>query len=182
MQYQFIEKKINYDGSQLKPLYAYTNFKIHGDSIISFIGSCDVTFEHMLDVEDLVENSAIKSDKMLHFIIEFFGPNLLAAVSLQRLFASIVSDILLSKGVTLVRQGDDLYHGEKKLSISIATSSVVSSMIHFAVNITNEGTPVKTCSLDDFGIEAKSFSEMTMKNFSVEYKSIVMATQKVKPI
>ena len=85
MKTKFILKKINYDGSQLRPLYSYVNHKLHGDSIVSFIGNCDVALEHMIDAEDFVVDAKIASNKMLHFIVEVFGQNLMTAVCLQRL-------------------------------------------------------------------------------------------------
>jgi hypothetical protein len=182
MQNKFIEKSINYNGSELKPLYAYVNHHVHGDSIVSFIGSCHVSLEHMVDAEDFVVSAEIKSDKMLHFILEVFGVSLIAGVALQRLFAAIVQNFLLEQGHQLRRSGDDLYLNDKKLSVSIASISAVSVMIHFGINIGNEGTPVATCALNDFGIEPKSFAIEIMKRFTQEYETIQEATRKVKPL
>jgi uncharacterized protein len=183
MQTRFIDKKINYDGAQLKPLYAYLNHQVKGHSVIAFTGACDVSFEHMVDMEDLVELSPIKSDNMLHLIVEIFDSSLLAAVSLQRLLASIIQSALFEKtGKTVVREGDDIYWEGKKLSVSIASRSAVSLMIHFGMNIDNTGTPVLTCCLKDFGLDAKSFANEVMRLFAAEFDSILEATQKVKPL
>ncbi len=182
MKTKFIENKINYDGSQLKPLYAYVNHQLPGDSIISFEGACNVSLDHMVDMEDMVVKAEIKSDHMLHFIIEHFPANLIAAVALQRLLVAITQNVLLRSGHNLQRSGDDLYWNEKKLSISIASCSAVSNMIHFGLNIENKGTPVPTCCLKDFGLDAKAFAMVLMNEFSAEYNSIVEATQKVKPL
>lgn len=191
MKTKFIAKTINYDGSQLKPLYSYVNHKLHGDSIVAFIGSCNVEFAEMVDAEDLVAEAQIKSDGMLHFIIEMFNQNLMTAVSQQRLIVAIAQNILNStspklKSTKLRRSGDDLYLDEgkkaKKLSISIASISPVSSMIHFALNTTNKGTPVLTCSLEDLSVKPKVFAEQLLKAYSEEYVSIVEATQKVRPL
>ncbi|MCC2678801.1 MAG: hypothetical protein K0R29_1377 [Pseudobdellovibrio sp.] len=183
MQTKFVENKINYDGSQLRPLYSYVNHKLAGDSIVAFEGSCNVSLDHMVDMEDMVVKAEIKSDHMLHFIVEMFPPvNLVAAVSLQRLLVAITQNILLRSGHNLQRRGDDLYWSEKKLSISIASCSSVSNMIHFGLNIENKGTPVPTCCLKDFGLDTKAFAGLVMSEFSAEYSSIVEATQKVKPL
>lgn len=191
MKAKYISKKIDYDGSQLKPLYSYVNHKLHGDSIVAFCGACDVGFAEMVDAEDLVAEAQIKSDNMLHFIIEMFDQNLMTAVSLQRLIVSIAQNILNEtssklKSKKLRRSGDDLYLDEgkksKKLSISIASISPVSSMIHFALNVTNEGTPVLTCSLQDLDISPKVFADQVLNGFSSEYISIKEATQKVRPL
>lgn len=182
MKFKFIENKIKYDGAQLKPLYAYTQHKVTGDSIISFEGECDVSLEHMVDAEDFVVNAKIQSKTMLHFIVEVFNQNIFTAVSLQRLLVAIAQNLLLEKNQKLARKGDDLYLGTKKLSVSIASVSAVSAMIHLGLNISNEGTPVETCALNDFGIDAKHFSLELMQLFSNEFDSILEATQKVKPL
>ena len=182
MKTKFIKTRLDYDGSQLKPLFSYIHHQVHGDSIVSFAGACDVTFEHMVDAEDLVVMAKIKSDNMLHFIVELFGQNLMTAVSLQRLLVTIVQQVLLKRGHRLERSGDDLYFNKKKFSVSIASVSAVSAMIHLGLNIENQGTPVPTCALSDFGIEFESFANETLGAFSSEYLSIVEATQKVRPL
>lgn len=182
MKSKTVEQTIPYDGSQLKPLYSYVNHKLHGDSIVAFIGSCNVTLEHMVDAEDFVVNAEIKSDKMLHFIVEMFNQNLTTAVALQRLLVTMAQNLLLAKGHLLLREGDDLYLGNKKLSVSIASCSAVSSMIHLGLNVENTGTPVPTCALIDFSIDPLEFAKELNKKFSDEYISIIEATQKVKPL
>jgi len=186
MKFKFIERGEKYDGSQLVSLRSYLKHKILGDSIVAWIGACDIPFEHMVDGEDLNAGAAIRGDRMVHFIVEKFDSSLLAAVSLQRLLASIVRDYLAEKAgeeelaATLYRDGDDIYAGKAKLSISIATQSPVSSLIHFAVNITNKGTPVKTLSLEDLDIDPKKFANDVMKRFAAEVDTIKEATMKVR--
>ncbi len=184
----FIDKKFTYDGSQLRPLFAYENYKILGDSIVAWIGPCNITLDHMVDLEDKIENAQICGDEMVHFIIEIFGSDLTAAVSLQRLFASIAKDYIqleTKNKFSLVREGDDIYlidQGKKKLSISIASKSSVSSMIHFAMNVVNEGTPVPTACLDNLGLDGQILAKKLMSLFVEEYVSIMMATKKVIPL
>ena len=66
----FIKENFKYDGSQLRSLFAYLNYGLLGDSIVSWIGPCNVDFDHMVDGEDLLQKSEIRSDNMVHFIIE----------------------------------------------------------------------------------------------------------------
>src|SRR5665213_200594 len=170
-----------YDGAQLVSLNSYLKHGLLGDSIVAWVGACDVSFEHMVDGEDIIEKESIAGDKMIHFIVEKFDISLYAAVALQRLLASIVKDQLLTMSKEkLFREGDDIYLGDRKLSISIATQSPVSSLIHFAVNVTNKGTPVKTLSLEDLGVEAKPFAIEIMNRFCKETEGIHQATMKVK--
>ena len=187
MKTKFINKKFAYTGDQLHPHFAYENHGLLGNSIVSWVGACDIPFTNMVDLEDILAKSPIRGGLMLHFIVEVFNQSLFSAVALQRLMASIVKDEmqnLISKKnpVTLVRDGDDIFWDDKKISISIASISVVSTQIHFAVNVNNKNTPVKTAALDDFKIDAEKFAKIILKKFSNEFLSIEKATQKVRPL
>lgn len=190
-----LDKCFGYDGTQLRSLYAYLEHGVQGDSIIAWQGPCEISFEHMVDGEDLVAQSPIRGGHMLHFIVEKFTTPLFAAVALQRILASLAFDVVQEQlrrshtaGVgssTLAgghwrRDGDDIYCDERKMSISIATVSPVSALIHFAVNVSNEGTPVATCALGDFGIDAGEFAYELMARFILEVGSMEVATTKVK--
>jgi len=181
VQYKFVSDRLPYDGSQLRSLFGYLDHKILGDSFISFIGPCDIPFSNMVDGEDFLARSEIRGGLMLHFIIEEFGKTLELAVTRQRLLAAIVKDELSrachEKGFS--REGDDIYVDGGKLSISIATVSPVSALIHFALNITNENTPVKTSCLNDLEIGPKIFSDEVACKFLGEISSIGDACCKV---
>src|SRR5258708_7976068 len=102
----------------------------------------------MVDGEDKLAKSEIRSASMLHFIVEKFATPLFPAVLMQRLLASLCFDAIRECVPALAheftRDGDDIFWQDRKLSISIATVSPVSALVHFAVNISNINTPVKT--------------------------------------
>lgn len=182
----FVQNEFPYDGTQLKSLFGYLEHGIQGDSVVSWVGPCSVSFDHMIDGEDLLAGARIEGDRMVHFIVERFHESISSAVALQRLFAAICLDILREHvddpevAAQLRRDGDDLYFGPGKLSISIATVSPVSALIHFAVNVTNEGTPVRTASLDDLDFDPQDFARKAMKKLTEEVTSIDEATVKVR--
>lgn len=184
MKYKFLENKMTYDGSQLRSLYTYLNHKILGDSFLAWIGPCQIPKDKIVDGEDLLAGEKIEGSMMLHFMIEFFPSNLLLGVTLQRLLASQVHDEILSQTSLLPsqirRDGDDVFIENKKLSISIATSSPVSTLIHFAMNLSNEGTPVETASFEDLNISAQSFADTLAPQFIEEFNQVFIATKKVK--
>ncbi len=187
MKSKFIKKTFAYTGEQLKPHFAYENYGMLGNSIVAWVGSCNIPFEHMVDLEDVLAKSPIHGDKMLHFIVEVFNQSLFSGVVLQRLLAGIVKDELESRlgmknAIRLVRKGDDIFWDDKKLSISIASISPVSTQIHFAININNKNTPVKTAALDDFKINVDHFAKTILESFSKEFLSIEEATMKVKAL
>lgn len=184
MLFRWLDQKEKYDGTQLRSLYSYLNHQLLGNSIVSWRGACDVSFEHMVDGEDLLDQSAIRGSDMLHFIVEVFDVSLLGGVFLQRLLASIVKDVIETQNpkVKLLREGDDLYWERKKLSISIATSSPVSTLVHFAVNVNPAGAPVVACGIEEMGLEPKLFATHVMEKFSAEFVSCQIATMKVRPV
>ncbi len=186
MKTKFIEQESAYDGGQLHSLFAYLEHGVLGDSAVAWIGPCEIPFDHMVDGEDLRDRSAIRGDRMVHVIVEVFAASLLAGVALQRLLASLAAD-LLRESLTearardaVRRDGDDIYVFDRKLSISIATASPVSTLIHFAVNVVNEGTPVPTAALEEWGIDPGPFALELLRRFAREADSAREATMKVK--
>ncbi|WP_366921862.1 DUF366 family protein [Metallumcola ferriviriculae] len=183
MQSLWIDKALTYDGTQLSSLFAYKRFQLLGDSIIAFQGPCRVQLSEMVDVEDVLDNAPISSDMMLHFIVEHFINDMSLMVTRQRLLVLIVKEVLetVSKE-KIVRQGDDLFF-DGKLSVSIATLSPVSGLIHLALNITNEGTPVKTASLEDLAIsDVSDLARKILDAYVAEVQSIDRARCKVRGV
>lgn len=182
----WLDKKITYDGEQLKPLFNYLDHGLLGNSCVAWVGPCNVTFEHMIDGEDLRAQAAIASDEMVHFILELFDFPLKAGVLLQRLMAETTLRVFRVLGVDektlakIERKGDDLYLGNKKLNISIATATTNSVLIHFAVNVKSTGAPVEVLSLQDLDVHPQKFAKLLMENVAGEFKDVVEASQKVR--
>lgn len=190
MKTHFESRDFLYDGSQLASLFAYQTWGLMGTSLVSWTGPCDITI-HMVDAEDQRAKDLICGSKMVHFIAEIFDADLLSAVSFQRLMAAMIKDYLETQAPSVkqeiwLREGDDIYRvvdgKRKKLSISIATKSPVSTLIHFAVNVSNEGTPVPTCALDDFQIESETFAKAILALVAREFQGVREATYKVHPV
>lgn len=179
----FIEKEITYTGKELSPHWIYKNFNIHGSAVVSFIGPVSVKLDEMVDIEDVINNEPISSDKMLNFIIEDFEANLSNMVSNQRLFICIIKEVLEEYGLKILRDGDDLFFDGKKLSVSIATKSITSSLIHTALNIVSTGAPISVSSLEDMGIkDIKAFSNRVLDKFTDEIQSMNFAKTKVRGV
>lgn len=182
MKYRLIKEERSYTGEQLRSNFAYANFGIVGDSIIAFLGSCDVKLKEMVDIEDLRAGKAIYSEYMLHFIVEFYDTNIELAIMKQLLLCCIVRDTINEiKGKTIVRRtGTDLFEDDAKLSISVATVSPLSSLIHFGINVTSTNTPVKTKGLKDYEIEPNEFANLIMDRYTKEIDKLQTARCKVK--
>ena len=152
-----LDEQLDYDGSQISSLWAYNLADIQNDSIVAFRGACDVKLEHMIDLEDKKQGDMIFSTDMLHFIIEHFDSTDLKLVyARQRLFTAIVSEVLSSYFPEISRSGDDLFINDKKLTISIASTSAVSQKIHFAINVVHNHYG----SLDEMGITGDTIKDV----------------------
>lgn len=183
MKTRFIQKRLDYDGSQLRSRFALKEFGISGDSIISFIGAAAVK-DYMVDMEDKRNKEFIYSDKMLHFIIEHYDRDLEKAVLRKRLFLSIIMDEINKRPgrQKLFRSGNGLYRGKRKLTVAVATRSPVSALIHIGLNITEKGAPISVACLGDYRIEPKRFAMGLMQRYHNEVKSVQASTKKVKGV
>jgi len=193
----FAENEITYTGAELSPHWIYRTFGIKGSAIAAFIGPVRVNLSEMVDIEDVINNEPISSDKMLNFIIEDFDIGLGQMISNQRLFICIVKEVLEEYGLHPERRGDDIYldvsggaadnkiDGDKKgkLSVSIATKSLTSSLIHTALNIVSSGAPVTVSSLNGAGIyDIREFGDKILKKFTDEIEDMAFAKAKVRGV
>lgn len=184
MKTKFIKEEIKYIGSQLAPHWIYKNFHIMGDAIVSFVGECKVDLSEMVDIEDVINNEPIYSKSMLSFITEQFGIGLTEGVFRQRLLICIIKELLEERGIFVVRNGDDLMIEGKKLSVSIATKSITSILIHTGLNIISDGAPVEASGLtSELGItDIEEFAQDVMKRYSEEIEDIKLASTKVRGV
>jgi len=176
-----------YDGSQIRPLWANEKFGINEDNIVVMIGSMNVKFENMIDKEDLKNKKKIKSDKAIHFLIEHYDSNdLRLAYYRQRLFCFEIEETLKRYNIDAERKGSDLYINNRKLSVSIATVGKTQK-IHFGINLTTKGTPddVKTAALDEFECfkneeSIKKFIDEILNKYVFDVEKIEKDIEKTK--
>ena len=184
MKIKYIDEEVKYIGSQLAPHWIYKNYGLQGDAIVSFCGECEVKLTEMVDIEDVINNEPIYSKSMLSFITEQFNIGLVEGVFRQRLLICIIKEELENRGVFVERNGDDLIVNGGKLTVSIATKSHNSVLIHTGVNIESKGAPVKACGLtSELNIvDIKEFGNTIMQRYSDELKDIVLASTKVRGV
>ena len=183
MRTQWIDERIVYDGSQLRSHWILARCGIAGDALVAFRGPCAVAKAEIADLADL-DGPGIAADDMLHFVWESFAhPDLLLAVHRQRLLSAQAAEVLreLAPAVAVRRDGDDLWVGPGKLSISIATVTPVSSLIHFAVNATPGGAPVTVATLAELHVEPRGFATALLARAADEQAAIAQARAKVRP-
>ena len=178
-----------YDGTQLCAHWAYRTRGLAGDSIVAFRGPCRVSFEKMVDLADVLAQSPIYGPDMLHLIVEHFDLELEKTIFRQRLLICLIKEILEAERERavqgIVRDGDDLYIDERKLSISIATITPVSTMIHTGLNLRSGGVPVKAVGLLELGWTEKEIpglAEQICRKYVAELQSVRLARCKVKGV
>lgn len=187
MKTKFIEQDIKYTGHELAPHWIYKKFHLQGDAIVAFCGECEVNLSEMVDIEDVINNEPIYSKYMLSFIVEHFNISLVEGVIRQRLLICIIKEALESilsssqfSHFTIKRSGDDIFVNDKKLSVSIATKSLTSILIHVGVNIDPTGAPIDAIGLEALNIfNAPEFAQEIMLRYSQEINDIILASTKV---
>ena len=182
MKYHLAKESRAYTGEQLHSNFAYKEFDVVGDSIVAFCGPCDIEIKEIVDIEDLKAGNQIYSESMLHFIVEHHETDLEKGVLRQLVLACIVKDALndILRNVAVQRINADLYDGDAKLSISVATATPISSVIHFGINISSVNTPVKTKGLEDYGVDPFEFANIVMEKYARDTEGIYNARCKVR--
>jgi hypothetical protein len=190
VQFRIIEESVNrpitYTGKELRPHWGLENTGVYGSLLTAFLGPCKVPTEDLVDWEDRLASDHIEAKSMLHILGEFFGTSLEAGVLYQRLAMVWAERLLQEEGVAVTRSGDDLFvEGDHKLSVSIATVSPVSVLIHWGININCAGAPVKAAGLNQFGWsedKVLGFAKKLLTHYIGELEEIRVAQFKVRPV
>jgi hypothetical protein len=175
-----------YDGTQLHGGFARERYGLEGDSLVAFIGGARVEGEALVDLEDRAAGRRIVAARMLHFIAEHPGASLEVVTLRQRLLVesarSAAEEMMAAAAARPRRRGNDIYVGDGKLSVSVATTSLSSGLIHLGVNIDPAGAPVRTASLPDLGIEPEAFAREVFRRYNDELEGVRASCAKVRPV
>jgi hypothetical protein len=178
-----LSEPLEYDGLQLSSAFFDQHVPDEEHALVLFCGVADVPTEHMVDLEDADAGESIYSPLMVHVLIEHRGMSLRAAVLAQRLLVRLAAEwISCRAGVTLVVRGDDLFVGDGKLSVSVATRSSRGALIHLGLNVDTEGAPVRAAGLRDLRIIPEEFAKAIGREYARELESVAHAVDKVRPV
>jgi hypothetical protein len=179
----FVQDRIDYTGRELRSHWIMERCGLVGDAAVGFVGSCDVSGDDLVDLEDRSLGNTVTGERMLHFIVELFGVTLTGIVFAQRLLCVAGREaVAAASGVTVRRDGDDLFVGTGKLSVSVATVSPVSGLIHMGLNITKDRVPVEAACLEDLKIDPPGLAGEILASFAQEIDGSLEAARKVKPV
>jgi hypothetical protein len=175
---------LSYTGSELRPHFLLEKFGLEGSGLVAFSGPCDVPTGKLVDYEDRLKGDHIRAKSMLHFLGEFFDESIEAAVLRQRLLVATVFEALVSRFAVrgLRRSGDDLFVGERKLTVSIVTSSPVSQLLHLGINLDPAGAPVPAIGLLELNVDPGALVKDLFDTVDQEWRGIEWACTKVRPV
>jgi hypothetical protein len=170
----FVKEEILFTGEQLTSFWAFRNYDIPGDNIVAFIGPCEIDEKYIIGIDHFKKKTEIKSERMLHFLVEHFDLDLEKAILKQKLLVDILKDKLNHrlKGDVLQRWGDDLFDTDFKLTVSATVRTSVSTKIHLGINVSSQNTPVKTKGLEDYGIDPRDVSQAVMDQYRLDMRLI----------
>ncbi len=173
-----------YTGHQLRSHWIYETFGVQGDAIVAFRGPCRVELSEMVDRADVLAGEDIRAAEMLHLIAEHFDRDLTRAVLRQRLLMCMIAEKLQGAPEMPIprREGDDLFVGDRKLTVSIATVSPVSTLIHVGINVDASGAPVEAVGLEEWNIDVDTLAEELLDAYTAEVADIYLATCKVRGV
>ena len=177
-----LDGDLDYTGAELRSHFVREQSGIAGDGVVAFAGACEVAGERLVDLEDREADDRIVAARMLHFIGEHFLAPLAEMNWRLRLLAQIVRDVVeeLAPGARLRREGDDLFLGERKLTVAIATATPVSRVFHLGVNIDPSGAPVPAVGLAELGIDPAALARLVLDRYAAECVSVLGAICKVR--
>ncbi len=155
---------------------------LDGDAAAGFVGHCRVENDDLVDLDDARAGAHIESASMAHLIVEHPDCPLPVAVLRQRLLVCLLCEILSEMNLTVRREGDDVYYGGRKLTVSIAAPSSRSSLIHLGINVKPEGAPVPAVGLDEMKVDPKQLLGDLLERYRKELAACRHAEGKVRSV
>lgn len=177
-----LDESLAYSGRELRSGWVARASGLDGDCGVGFMGPCSVATEDLVDLDDVRAGSYIESALMAHVIMEHPGCPIGTAVLRQRLLVCILAGLLDGRGVPVRRDGDDLFVGNRKLTVSIAAPSSGSSLIHLGVNIDPSGAPVPAIGLEELSVAPRALLSELLSRYGDELHSCAHAETKVRSV
>ncbi len=182
LKYRILDETMTYTGPQLCSGWVGRATGFDGDVAAGFIGPCSVPTEELVDLDDARAGATIEAAGMAHVIVEHPGCDLRAGVLRQRLLVCILFEILLSRGVTLERDGDDIFVDRRKLTVSIAAPGPAGCLIHLGINVDPAGAPVPAIGLAELDVDPKDLLSELLERYTHELHTAGHAETKVRTV
>ena len=180
MRFKILKEQTAYSGKELRSGWVEEKTGIVGDAAVGFVGPCHVATEDLVDLDDARAGTYIHSASMAHVIVEHHRCTLDLGVARQRLLVVLLCEVLRDGDRAVRRDGDDVYYGDRKLTVSIAAPAPESTVIHFGINIDPDGAPVPAIGLDEMGVEPRALLEKLLERYVGEIQACEYAASKVR--
>ena len=180
---RLLKEEITYTGEQLRSLFALDRFGVAGDSVIAFVGPSDIPIREIVDMDDQKAGRRIQAPRMLHFIAEHFESDLEKTILRHYLLIDILKDLLNEKlnRIVVRRQGNDLFDGAFKLTITTATASPVSCLFHVGINVIPPAEPTTQArGLVSYNIDPMVLGSEVVERYTKEVEKIALTRCKVR--
>jgi len=188
-----LTEKLDYSGDLIHSPFAYKFYRKNLPplgAIICFRGKMDVK-EHLIDLEDALDDDFIYSEDALNFCWEIPNMNPIGAVAFQRLFSNLVgkhiSDVFGGE-LDIYIKGDDIMifkeldhsFDSKKLSVSITKCENGTAYGHLGLNNNaGEKAPSFAGSLNMNDDQVRVFMDQIQDLFYSTLEDINQASRKV---
>jgi hypothetical protein len=180
LSWRILDGVVPYTGLELRSGWVAAQTGLRGDAAAGFTGPCLVPTEHLVDLDDARAGHYIRAASMAHVIAEHPGCPLAQAVLRQRLLVCILREVVGLR--RLERDGDDLYHEGRKLTVSIAAPAPGGSLIHLGINVDPTGAPVPAVGLEELKLDAVSVLGDLLERYAGELATMAYAETKVRRV
>ncbi len=180
--YRILDDDIPYTGRELRSGWVEEYAGLDGDAAVVFFGPCNVATEDLVDLDDQRAGAVIVAARMAHVIVEHPGCDIEVAVLRQRLLVCILCEVLGRLGVAVRREGDDVYHGDDKVTVSIAAPGPASALMHLGINVDAEGAPVAATGLAALGLDEHVVVTELLGRYAEEIAGAEHAATKVRKV
>ncbi len=179
--FRILEGDVAYTGAELRSGWVAERTGVSGDAAAGFVGPCRVPNQNLVDLEDARAGFFIEAASMAHVIAEHACP-LETAVLRQRLLVALLGEVLRKRGKRMLREGDDLYYDDRKLTVSIAAPSSSTCLIHLGINVDPAGAPVPAVGLSEMRLDPRTILIELLARYGDELAAIAHATTKVRTV
>jgi len=180
--FRILDAEVGYTGAELCSGWVEEHTGLGGDAAAGFVGPCDVPTGNLVDMDDARAGAFIRAASMAHAIVEHPHCALAAAVLRQRLLVCLLAEVIGERGSRVRRDGDDLYYEDRKLTVSIAAPSPVSTLIHLGINVDATGAPVPAADLSEMGHDPRAVLRELLERYRLELASAAHAESKVREV
>ncbi len=183
MAFMFVPKPQEMNLDVMRSHWALIHFDIRGDSIVAFIGTLHIDSDQQLDILEAKGKLSLPDCEMLNLVVEHFGDDLEKGILRQNILLNIAFEKILHriKDVQIMRWGEDLYEGNKRLTVSSVSTTFVSVKIHLGICI-NPELDNGFVGLTKYSIDPVELAEVICNQYRADMRRLKEKCWHIKPV